>query len=239
MEELDLKKIWADGQAGISKHQMVSREEIDLFRQTQSRDVSSSMHRLITFDILLKVAVALGYVTFIILLEGQISVQWISGLLALTCLGMVLEEVRFLKALAKIDESGSILETLRKKIDFHERYYRKYILRSAVTSPMLILCGFFFYEMLKYEKVNMGFPWETPVPYIFLIIGFLISYFASRPFYRIRLEELNNCLEVLDDQYKAYSTIQYQRKRKRNLIILFLMISLLGILIFLVLIWMR
>lgn len=239
MEELDIRKIWEVGRDDQSPEELVSKEVIDLFRQKQSKNMTSSTRKLMLFDIVMKIIVGFGYGAGFMLTPGQLSVKIISLIMLLSCFGLAFWESRFIKKLNAIDETGTILETLKKKISFHIRYYQSFIFLSALTSPLLILCGFFLYEISKYGEVVMGSPFSSPVPYLFLLAGFLISYVASRPFYRIRLEELTASLEDLDDSFVAYQTMSTQKRQRRKRIILFSLLALTGILVLLLVFWLR
>ncbi len=239
MEELDIRKIWEMERDDQKNEEMVSKEVIDLFRQKQSNEMTSSTRRLMLFDIILKIIVGLGYGLCLVLVPGQLPVKIVAVILLLLCFGIGYWEYRFIKKLSAIDETGTILETLQRKINYHSNYYRSFILLSALTSPLLILCGFFLYEISKYGEVMMGTPFNTPVPYLFLLAGILISFLASWPFYRIRLQELTASLEDLDDHFVAYQTMSIQKKNRRRRIILFSLLSLTGLLVLLLILWWR
>ncbi|KAA3626800.1 MAG: hypothetical protein DWQ02_20185, partial [Bacteroidetes bacterium] len=89
MEELDIRKIWELERDGQMTEELVSKEVIDLFRQKQSKDMTSSTRRLMLFDIILKLILAIGYGYCFIAAPEQLSVKIISVILVLLCFGLV------------------------------------------------------------------------------------------------------------------------------------------------------
>ena len=235
MEELDLKNIWKSSQKNHLESQMLSLEDIQQYRRQKSRQTTRSTRLMFLFDIGLKSIILVGFVFILILINHQSPQCYVVGLLILLLMSLILINFRFHNQLKEIRESDSIIDNLKKKLIFHKTVYHQFLFTQALSSPLLVVAGFFLYEYYKYGLIRMGSPINDPVPYIFVLIAFCISFFAQLPVYKRQVNELMDSIVELDDVSMAMIRIEASKKARSNQIIWFSVMALVGLLIFFIL----
>lgn len=229
-KELDLKQIWKSAQRAGDPQKKYTMKEIMLYRQRQSSETTRGILWGIKFDMFLKAMLLLGFVILLILLPGDPVVRFVSlGMVGVT-LGLIFTEFHFIRQLDQLGDSAAILDSLRQKIDYLRSYYRPFIFIGALTTPILMLCGFFFYYYFKYGEIRMGGPGEDWPLYFLLFIGYLVGILSAYPFYRQRRRMLSECLRDLDDEDLAAQTIAEQQYRRRRFVIISIIGVVLGLL---------
>lgn len=234
MKEDRLKKLWQENPAPDVTYTL---EEINAYRAQKSSDTQRDIRRNITFDIIYKSAIAAGLATLLFLVKAPPHLPWIIALLLLVDVGLIVFDRQFLKKADMLDESEPILASLRRKRTFLQESYRPFIFLGALSNPLLILTGFFFYFYFKYGEIRMAAPWEDPVLYIILLIGYLLALWAALPFYQQRRRELEECLEDMDDTQVATQKIAAHRRRRRQYMIMFAILAVVGLGLFFILLW--
>lgn len=239
MSELNIKSMWRGDHLAGQEGKIMSEEQILAYRQQQSRSFSTSMRRLTWFDIIYKTLIALVFA--LSFFQGNIVPieKWVLAGVIGVSLMLIIMEYGILNKLNLIRQDVPIRESLRKKIDFHKQYYKRFVLLSSLSNPLMVLSGFIMYELIKYREIIMGTPFDSPVPYLFLMAALLIGYFSNLPFYRIRLKELEDCIKEVDENYMSTVKLSHAQKKKRNRMIIFSVLLLLGLAAVLFFIWMK
>ena len=236
MEPIDVKQIWKSAQKDELLNKRYSLEDIHKYRKYKSHQTSKSIRRAIIFDILYKSVVMMELLYLLIFLDYQFPYQIIVGLLMLVAISLVFVEMNFLKKLKLIKETDSVIEIIRRKLDYLSNTYNKFIFISAFTNPLFVLAGFFLYFHFKYNEIRLETPSEDPVLYLILLVAFALSFFAQQPVYRMQRKELQESINEIDDVEFASVKIEESKQRRRYLIAAFTLLILAGILILLYLI---
>ena len=237
MEDDKLKNIWKKA-TGFPEKSKYTLAEIASYKQKKARDTNRNIRRGILVDIGYKAVIILGLIVHLFLQGTKDSqVFWIIGGLILLTVVLVGINLQFIRRLDQLTESNSILENLQQKIAYLRTTYRPFLFLSPLSNFLFILTGFFFYYHFKYGAIQMDPPWEDPVLYGFLILGYLIGFWAALPFYRMHLRELEECLEDLDDQFMAGLKIREHQRRKLLYYIIGATLLLVGIVVFLIVLY--
>lgn len=234
MKKHDIQHIWnlarAD-EAGIKKYTV---EDIRKYRSEMSHKTSKSSRLVIIFDIGYKSILAMALIFLLTLNPGH-PYQLIISLLIISIILLILLEFHFIRKLKSIKETDSIIENLKNKLKYFTTTHNQFILISAISSPLLVLSGFFFYYLYKYGEIRMTSPADDPVMYLFLIAAFVISYYAQRPMYKIQVRDLKTSLQDMDEGLITSINIEESRKVRRKHLIAISILALIGILVLLIL----
>lgn len=229
MEDLNIKNIWKASQTEDGKSYSI--EDIRSFRKQTSIQITRSTRLVILFDIGFKLLISIAFIIVMLLIHQQTSYQYIALLLLMVLVLLIGLEVTFFRRLKSIKETDSVLDNLKSKILFHKTVYQQFLLTSSFSSPLFVVAGFFIYEYVKYEQLQMG---PDPVLYIFPLLAFFISYFAQRPVYKKQLQELYDSTKEIDDIAMETLRINVSKKEKQHQIIWFSVIALIGLCILLI-----
>lgn len=235
METLDIKHIWEKAKSADMPGKNYSLEDIRRYRRNKSYQTSKSGRWSILFDICLKSVITLELVFLLIFLNDQTFFKLIIGSIICATLLLILMDFRFLKKLSNLMETDSVIESLKQKLHYFITSYKNFILISALSSPLFVLAGSFLYYYFKYNEIRLESPIADPVPYLFLVIAFVISFFSQKPVYKRQLKEIKESIEDMDDSLLASIKIEESRKNRRRSIIIFVILILLGLLFLLLL----
>ena len=233
MKTNDIKQIWKSFSPDDGANKRYSLNDIQVYRKKKSQQLSKTGSRAIYFDIVFKslIAFALAYLVVFQVTESVYK-PIISILISITVLLLGMNFI-FLKKLKKIKGTDAIMDNLKNKLHYFETTYRNFIINSSFSNPLFVLTGFLFYFQFKYGEIRMETPWNDPVPYLFLLVAFIISFGAQWTNYKNEVRELTETIRDLDDEKLAAIKIEeYRKRRKRNLFI-YSVLLLVGILILL------
>lgn len=237
MNELDLKRIWKSAQAAGDQQKKYTMEEILMYRKRQSRETSRGILWGIKSDIALKAVLLFGFGVLLLILPVGSPGRPVALVLIGLILALIFLEFHFIRKLDQLGETDAILNNLKNKIGYLRHYYRPYIFIGALTNPILMLCGFFFYFYFTYGEIRMAGPAEDPVLYLLLLLGYALGVIGTYPFYLSRNRDLTECLHDLDEDDLATQKIAGQQYRKRRFLIIAFILILLGLLLFLFLLF--
>jgi hypothetical protein len=175
----------------------------------------------VLFDIFLKSLLALSFFILAILFKSSANLIILNIILIVFITSLIFLQSRYYrKATLGEDPGVSIKDYLHKRITFFDKEYIKAIYLVALSSPMVFFSGVLFYFYFRYGIIRPLDMEDYSVFAIGLLLSFLISSVAQIKQYRFQLEQLQSCLENLDEQKISRITLNRQRN-KRLLYILF------------------
>lgn len=233
MKEIDLKELWKSAQAAGEQQKTYTMEEIMQYRKRQSKETARDILRGIQFDMGLKALLLLGFGALLLLLPAASPAAWAALGLTVLILALIFTEFHFLRKFDQLHDTDAILDNLKQKLDYLRRYYRPFLFIWALSAPIFMLCGFFFYFYFTYGEIRMEAPAEDPVLYLFLLLGYAIGLLGAYPLYRSRKQVLSECLHDLDDTELASQKIAEQQRRKWRFLLIASILILVGVLLFL------
>lgn len=223
MKQDELKSIWKDAGEKISKSK---NWDVDLHRKSTSDRISTTLRRGMAVDIVLKYIIATA--AFLLLMYSNFNRSYIlfTVISIVFLLSMIATAIYSKKKLEMISSDLPILENLERKLEFLRTIYKQYILSSAFTAPMFVFTGNCYYFHYKYGEMRFN----DPVILLFLVVAFLIGYFAQLPTYKLQLLEVEEAIGDLDETKARVIEIS-RRRQKIAIIVLILM----GVIVFTVL----
>ena len=233
MKEKDIKHIWHTHSERDLSDPTYTLEDIQAYRKKKSAQTSRSSRWTILFDILVKIAIVIG-LCYILFFQSQYPWSLIIGMIMAFTTGLILIEFSFLQKLKQIKNTDTVIENLKHNLHYMRTKYAWFISLSALTSPLFVLCGFFLYYHFKYGEIQMRSPLVDPIPYLFLLLAFTISYFSQMPLYKNQVRELQESIEDMDDTRMASVKIEAAKKKRNRHLIIFSIVVLIGILLFLI-----
>jgi len=235
MSGKNIEQIWEDQSGKEKKPETMSEDEI---RETtlmfSSRNVSSS-RRLIWFDSIYKIVLIGAYLTLLII--GTLSTAKVFFSVSMVfCLSyLIFRNQKLHVSLTGINESDPVISVLQKRYDAILVFYPEFFINSSVTQPLFVFAGFQFYHFFRYGEDGFYRLLSDPVTYLFLILAFVIPYVAQKMSYRWMINEMDSILDTdyseLEEKFRV-TRIKAQRRRR---LIIFMLISFLGLALFLTL----
>ena len=232
MEKRDIKDIWKSAPENQFSTNRYSLNEIQAYRKKKSVQTSRSARLTIRFDIGLKSILITG-LCYLLLTHQQYPYPFVFGVLIALITALIFIENSFIQKLSQIKETDSVIENLTHKLHYLRTTHAWFVFLGALSSPLFVLCGFFLYYHFKYGEIRIGLPIEDPMTYLFLALAFVISYFSQLPVFKSQVRELKESIEDIDDSAMAHVKIEESRKRRRNYMILFSILILVGALVLL------
>jgi len=215
------KKAWNTGSQVLTQQDQLSEEDILDFITTQSRDITAELRKSVLFDIFLKSLLALSFFILAILFKSSANLIILNIILIVFITSLIFLQSRYYhKASFGENAAISIKDYLHNRITFFDKEYIKAVYMIALSSPMVFFSGVLFYFYFSYGIIRPLDMEDYSVFAIGLLLSFLISSVAQIKQYRFQLEQLQRCLENLDEQKISRITLNKQHN-KRLLYILF------------------
>ncbi|MBK8965579.1 MAG: hypothetical protein R3D58_21705 [Saprospiraceae bacterium] len=231
---MELEQIWNRQRVSDNERDWISREALRTFRKRYAMGIMLPKYRLLVFDSVYKAIVVLGYVCLfcigeLTLLKAGTTIL-ISGAMGL----LILKNFRLKKAIQNLDTSQDIIRTLKEQYRLLYRFYREFLPIGSMTNPFLVLAGFQYYHLLKYQEDGLVLLLHDPVIYIFLVLAFVVPFVVNKITYAAELKELEQLIDIgLDEVSKEIDLIRIKEK-KRARRILFSLLVLIGLLTLLI-----
>lgn len=233
MKTNDIKQIWKSANTDETTGKRYSLSEIQDYRKKKSHQMSTSGFRAIRFDIAFKGLIAAALLFLLVFQVTQPLYHRIIVILIFVTVVLLWLNFSYIKKLKAVKETDAVMENLKIKLRYFKTTFRNFIINSSLSNPLFVLTGFFFYYQFKYHEIKMELPWHDPVPYLFLLLAFIISFGAQWTNYRSQVNELTETIEDLDNESLASMKIAERRIKERRNLIMYTILILLGLLIFL------
>jgi len=235
MNDWEIQNIWNNANSN-AENVRFSLNEIKQFRKSYSNKTTILAHRLIVYDTGYKILIIAAYFCLLFLT----GISWLNVGLSAALIGLLLflvsKNYSLNSQLKRIDESGDVFGVLKLKYDFLSRFYREYIVTQSITHPLFVLAGFQFYQFFKYSEGRLKMLLTDPVTYIFLVLAFIIPFYAQRLTYAKELHDFEEILDIgFNEESDEIKIMRLKRKKKARLIIyiIVILIGLSGLLVIL------
>lgn len=236
MSKIDIEKYrtsWKKESAFEEK--TLSKQDVLKFMQTSSKNLISMFKKGLVFDIVFKSILFILVLILLVLTSDQTRVVYTNLIIQALILLLMAWQISILKKLPNKERgSQNALGQLNSYITFYHNYYIHAIFNSALSSVLFFLIGSLFYLHFKYGMIPSLDKDDLVVLFIFISLGFGLSYYSQLKHTKFHINQLKDCLKEIETDMLTESTVQtYRRNKLRNLFL----ISILFIVGFLLLIY--
>ncbi len=215
MSSTNFEMIWKNQLDDLSDHQM-SLEEIRETTLSFSSDDISGSQKLVNFDTAYKGFVLTGYISLIFIGTLSFAKLLLTTVIITILICLIYRNRSLSQRLTSINESEPVMEVLRKRYDAIIAFYPEYFFNSSFTSPLFLFAGFQFYHLLRYGEDRFTELIADPVIYIFLILAFIIPYFAFKKTYSEIIQQMNKLLNPeINEIEQEINVIKIRTSRSR------------------------
>ena len=226
----NLKSAWQQNKQ--ENNQPLTERQIMYYLKQQSSDISALFRKGLVTDIVMKSALILSSLVLIFMYQSHAEIMGVGVILAVLSILLVGVQVYFYKQLQSIDNPAVDMQTMLKaKINYFHRKYVKAVYLSALSSPIMVLCGFLYYYYFKYGFVKPMDTTDIIVMGSFLALSFVISLVAYLLQYRFHVRQLESSLNDLVDGEIDEKKIQTSRNRRIVLVIAMSLLLVIGLLV--------
>lgn len=239
MEDINLEKYrqaWRD--EGRFEEPFLTENEVRRFIGTESKDITSRYRRSISFDVIIKVVLALGFAILALLIPNKIIKIIHLTLLVISC-GMIIWEWKiYHNFFMTMGNVGQTLSVIKKHLELHRIYFRSVFI-IALSAPLFFISGSTFYLYVKYGALPELQADDFIVFGAGIVLSFVLSAFSQARQATLQVREWEACLVELedDDPVTSLKAIGGYRKRQLSKLIIISILSLVGIAVFLYLLW--
>jgi hypothetical protein len=233
MNSMDLdhiKSAWAKEKSFEDKR--LSEADIEAFLHKKSKDISRLFKVGLTFDIVYKGIIGISFVGILILFTGNQDIILMVAAILLGLIWAIVYQWRLIRRVPGTGASDPVIRTsLEKKVLFYHQHYIKSLYVGALSNSLIILSGVLYYFYFKYGEVR-PFQWDDYLVFgAAIAIGFFISAIVQRSQYNFQIKQLESCLQEIDEDTLTTHTIREQQNKRRQMIRIFLLAMLCGLLL--------
>ncbi|MCB0665994.1 MAG: hypothetical protein KDC80_09245 [Saprospiraceae bacterium] len=239
MEDINLEKYrqaWRD--EGRFEEPFLTEDEVQKFIGTESKDITSRYRRSISFDMMLKVVLALGFAILALLIPNQIIKIVNVTLLVISCVMIIWEWKIYESYFMTMHNVGQTLSVIKKHLELHRIYFRSVFI-IAFSAPLFFISGSTFYLYMKYGSLPDLRADDFIVFSAGVVLSFVLSAFSQARQATSQVREWEACLVELqeDNPITSLAAIGDYRKRQLRKLIIISILSLVGMAVFLYLLW--
>ncbi len=233
MNNIDLEKYksaWI-GEKGFDKS-MISGTDPVRYLKKSSKGIVNAFRNSLMFDIVLKSILGATFIAQIFLYIKKPAT--ISVFLILLCLIVYfgfLQYRDYADIPLQLTYSDDLKTFLYRGIRFYNKKYIKSIYRSALSSPLIFISGMFFYNYFKYEGVRAMDITDFSVTVLFCLAGFILSAFANKRHFDIRINHMQKCLNELEEGGLSEITVKKQARQQKILMLITVLLLLTGLVV--------
>ena len=239
MSPIDLEKYKSSwNKESAFEEKLLSAQDVLKFMQASSKQLMSLFKKGLVFDIILKSLLFVVALLFIVLLSDQANVMYFSLLIQAFILILIGMQFSTLKKLPITTyEPESALQQLNRYITFYYSHYIQSILNSALSSVFLFIIGSLYYLHFKYGIIPELQIDDIIVLFLFIIIGFGLSFYAQLMQTKFHINQLKACVKDIETDALSEATVKTFRKHKLRNMLLIGILFIVGLLVFLYLIY--
>lgn len=211
----------------------LSESDIKNFMQSNSKNISNLFKTGLTIDVVLKSILIISFFVLIYFFLQDTLVITINAVLIIISAAAILFQLRVYKMLpyAK-NTSESIRASLNENIEFYNKKYIKSLLIGALSNAFIFLSGMMYYFYFKYGEIR---PFQLDDYIVFssaIIISFVFGAFIQFRQHNFQIRQLEVCLDEIDADTINEHTVQAQKNKRRNRMILSVIALIFGLLLF-------
>lgn len=232
MESIDLDAIKAAWKNERSfENYDLSEADIQNFLNGKSKDISQLFRKGLIFDIVMKSVIGLSFIGIFFLLRAAESIILVSAVLMLILWAIRYQWLMISRIPEATDSDPIIRTTLKNKIKFYHKYFRKSLYVGALSNSLFILSGMLYYFYFKYGEIR-SFTWDNFLVFgLTIIIGFALGAYIQIAQHNFQVKQLESCLQEIDEDALTTITIREQRNKRRRLILIFVLAITCGLLL--------
>ena len=230
--EQDLFRIWETA-SRLSEPQKFTKMEIEKILNNASREMSHSFQKGIYLDIALKSVLLAGFACILLYSLTNIFVLITSLIFIITGGLLLLLERKMLKSLHKVNKiTGSIKNSIEEQLGFYNAQIYKYPLSVSFSAAMFYVLGSMIYHSLVYGTIHpIRDMTDAIVLSSFMLAGVVISVVANLPYFKGRIDQLDNLLKDMEDPEVYSLKIQKLKIKKQRDFILYTVLAIAGVLV--------
>jgi hypothetical protein len=234
MKDIDLEKYrsaWEEEKSFNVK--ILSRSEQGSYLKRRSKGIVSSFRTALAIDAVLKIALCISFITLIFLYSNQtVIVAACSILFALTGYLLLLEFKTYRKIPGHKEYSVDIRTFLERGIRFYRTEYFKTLYFTALSSPLILISGMFFYHFYKYAGVRALDFIDVLVIGLFCLAGFILSAIVYTKNFGFRIRQMQECLDELNSGGIDEMTVRKHARHQKMILIVVILLLIIGLALF-------
>ncbi len=226
----DFKKVWKASNEAVNQLRYTA-DEIQSFRKARSRDFTKWISNSLKMDFVIKALMGLGFLPLIVLFHGEVVIQLVCALLSLGCFSLILLERPYYRRSKQLDQTTENLQkTLQDRLAFLKSFYFRIQFLIALSNPLLVTLGSFYYYQQKYGTVHFDDLEDVLVFTAILVVAFLFTIPTMAGMYGFHFKSLQNTLSSLEDEGHWKKEMKRYHHSKTILTYLFGALLVIGIL---------
>lgn len=233
MESTELKQIWKSSQ---KNSKIYTSKEIANFQYRKQKNIYKSLQIHIWMNLITKAISCFGLIA-LLSYSSQRNIFILN--LSLVMIAMLLcgTDLYFLKKIANIrvpsDDLISNLARIQKTLKSDFPIYK---LVASISVPMLSFVAIQYFSTIKYGFFKMVDKEDFIVICIILVLGYLISLLGGTIISREILKEIEGSFMEFENKVDSNTLINIETRRKKRMKLVFITISLIGIIALLLII---
>ena len=239
MSHIDLEKYKSSwNKESAFEENILSAKVVSKFMHASSKNLLSMFKKGLLFDIVLKSILFIAVLILLVLVSEQTKVIYISLIIKALILISIGRQFSILKKLpVKHPEPKNAMQQLNSYITFYYNHYIYSIFNSALSSILVFIIGSMYYFHFKYGILPALEIDDIIVLFLFIIIGFGLSFYAQFILTKFHVNQLKDCVKEIETNTLTENTVQTYRKNKLRNLLLISVLFVVGLLLLIYLIY--
>ena len=233
MNESDLEKYktaWKEEKS--FNRQTLSDSDIRTYLLKRSKGLINFFKTGLVFDIVLKIFLGISFGFLIILFQGNIYVIALCLASIIVMLYLIWLNYKIYRIIpGQEDYAGDIRYFLKTRIDFYRTKYIKTVYGFAISYPFIFLSGMLFYFNIKYGAVRTLDGTDIIVFTLLGLASFVFGAVVHILQYGFQIGQMEECLRELDENGLDELTMMKHKKKRRSVILIFIVALVTGLLL--------
>jgi hypothetical protein len=212
---------------------ILSDQEVRHYLGKRSNSLINSFRISLLFDMILKGILGASTLVLVLLYLNSTGVLFTCLVLIGVIFYLLSQQVRIYGKIPGQGEFGSDLKSfLKMEIEFYRTVYFRSIYLAALSNPLIVVIGALFYYYFRHSGIiSLQFV-DYLVTLLICVAGFAIAAIVQSRQFNFQVGQLEKSLDELDTDGLDVRVLKKQRKRQKLMFTLFLLILILGLLLF-------